>query len=242
MGSIGTLHNLLVRWIHDGALREAARRCARGRLLDIGCGSKPYRSLFEPLVDEHVGLDHDQTIHDRSAVDVIGTAYEIPGDESSYDTVLCTAVLEHMEEPEAALRECHRVLKPGGCAIYTVPFIWHLHEEPRDFYRFSKHGLKYLFEKVGFEIDTIQPLSGFWVTFGQLLVYNLYRFHRGPLRWIPVIPAIGLVIQGLAGLLDRFDKSEKWTWMYLVVAKKPLQTGMFTPAPAARQGEALAHA
>jgi SAM-dependent methyltransferase len=84
-------------------------------------------------------------------------------------------VLEHLEEPEAAIRECHRVLRPGGTAIYTVPFIWHLHEEPRDFFRYSKYGLRYLFEKVGFEIVELRALSGFWVTFGQLFVYNLYR-------------------------------------------------------------------
>jgi len=108
----------------------------------------------------------------------------------------------------------------GGVAIYSVPFIWHLHEEPRDFYRFSKYGLKYLFEKAGFEIVEIKALSGFWITFGQLFVCNIYRFNRGPLKYIPIIPAIGLVIQGVSYLLDRFDKTEQWTWMYMVVARK----------------------
>lgn len=109
----------------------------------------------------------------------------------------------------------------GGVAIYSVPFIWHLHEEPRDFYRFSKYGLKYLFEKAGFEIIEINALSGFWVTFGQLFVYNISRFNRGPLRLIPVIPVIGLLIQAGSYLLDRIDKTEQWTWMYMVVARKP---------------------
>ena len=108
-----------------------------------------------------------------------------------------------------------------GIAIYSVPFIWHLHEEPRDFYRFSKYGLKYLFEKVGFEIVEIKALSGFWVTFGQLFVYKIYRFNRGPLRYIPVIPALSIVIQGVSYLLDKIDKTEQWTWMYMVVARKP---------------------
>ena len=128
--------------------------------------------------------------------------------------------MEHLEEPERALRECHRVLKPGATAIYSVPFIWHLHEEPRDFYRFSKHGLRYLFEKSGFEIVELTALSGFWTTFGQLLVYRLHGFHRGVLRCVPVIPALGLAIQATSYLLDRVDRREEWTWMYLVVARK----------------------
>jgi hypothetical protein len=81
-------------------------------------------------------------------------------------------------------------------------------------------GLKYLFEKTGFEIIEIKALSGFWITFGQLFVYNIYRFNRGFLKYIPIIPAAGLAIQGISYLLDRIDKTEQWTWMYIVVAKK----------------------
>jgi len=114
----------------------------------------------------------------------------------------------------------HRVLKPGGIALYTVPFIWHLHEEPRDFFRFSKYGLSYLFEKSGFALVELKALSGFWVTFGQLLVYNIYRFSRGPLRWFGIVPVCGYVLQALAYVQDRVDRTEAWTWMYLVVARK----------------------
>jgi len=215
------LKNILINRIHDKQLLDYAERYLSGNLLDIGCGTKPYKDMLSPFVEEHVGVDHEETLHDKSNVDLFGTAYEIPSDNESFDSAICTAVLEHLEEPEQALRECYRVLKPGGTAIYSVPFIWHLHEEPRDFYRYTKYGLKYLFEKAGFEVLQITPLSGFWVTFGQLFVYNIYRFHRGPLRYIPVIPALGLVIQGVSYILDRIDKSEQWTWMYMVVARKP---------------------
>ncbi len=215
------LKNILIYHIHDREFRRAAEAHLKGRLIDIGCGTKPYEQLLAPYIDEHIGVDHEHTFHDKSNIDLIGTAYEIPSDDSSFDSAVCTAVLEHLEEPEMALRECNRVLKPGGVAIYSVPFIWHIHEEPRDFYRFSNYGLEYLFNKVGFEIIEVKALSGFWVTFGQLFVYNLYRMRRGPLRWIPIIDAIGLLIQGAAYLLDRVDKSERWTWMYMVAARKP---------------------
>ena len=214
------LRNLLTHRLLEPRLEQAGRDHFRGRLLDIGCGPKPFRAMFSGLVDEHVGLDHRESLHDTSNVDLFGSAYTIPAPDSSFDCAVSTAVLEHLEEPEWALRECHRVLKPGAVAVYSVPFIWHLHEEPRDFYRFSKHGLRYLFEKVGFEIVRIEALSGFWATFGQLLVYNLYRFHRGVLRWVPVIPLVGLGVQGTSWVLDRLDKAEDWTWMYLVVARK----------------------
>lgn len=227
------LKNVLVNRIHDRTIRELAGRYFGGRLIDIGCGTKPYAAMMQGLVSEHVGVDHEGTQHDRTAVDLWGTAYAIPAPDASFDSALCTAVLEHLEEPEAAIRECHRVLRNGGVALYSVPFIWHLHEEPRDFVRFTKYGLRYLFEKVGFEILDLRPLSGFWVTFGQLFVYNLYRFHRGPMRWVPIIPAVGLAVQGVSYVLDRIDRSEQWTWMYVVAARKrPLDAGALAAAGA----------
>lgn len=211
--------NLVVSWIVQRHLRGAGERFLRGRLVDIGCGTKPYQPLLAPFVAEHVGVDHEDSPHDRSSVDLTGTAYAIPSPDASFDSALCSAVLEHLEEPARAIAECRRVLRTGAHAVYTVPFIWHLHEEPRDFYRYTKYGLRHLFETNGFDVVEITALSGFWLTFGQLFVYNLYRLHRGPLRWIPVIPAIGLVVQGASWLLDRLDRTEQWTWMYGVVAR-----------------------
>jgi SAM-dependent methyltransferase len=202
------LQNILVNKINDRELKLYASSYLKGRLIDIGCGAKPYKKFLAPYVTEHIGVDHQETLHDKSNIDRFGTAYNLPAADEEFDCALCTAVLEHMEEPERALKECWRVLNRGGVAIYSVPFIWHLHEEPRDFYRFSKYGLKYLFEKVDFELIEIKALSGFWVTFRQLFVYNIYRFNRGPLRFIPIIPATGLIVQGISYLLDKIDKTE----------------------------------
>ena len=214
--------NLVINRICERELKRCAEQYVRGRLIDIGCGPKPLKQLMAPFVSEHIGLDHENTFHDKTNVDLVGTAYEIPCEDDSFDSALCSAVLEHLEEPEAAIRECHRVLKPGGIAVYTVPFFWHLHEEPRDFFRYSRFGLQYLFEKAGFEIVELKALSGFWITSGQMTIYYLERFNRGPLRWIRVYDAISLLIQGICAVLDKIDRAEKWTWMYLVVARKKL--------------------
>lgn len=214
------LKNILIYALHDRELKTYASRYLAGRMIDIGCGTKPYREIVKPFITSHVGLDHVDSPHGLASVDLKGTAYEIPEPDGSFDSALCTSVLEHLEDPEKALRECHRVLKSGGIAVYSVPFIWHLHEEPRDFFRFSKYGLEYLFKKAGFEILEIKPLTGFWGTFGQLFVYNLYRLNRGPLRILRVIDALGLVLQGIAYLLDRVDRTEQWTSLYMVAAKR----------------------
>jgi SAM-dependent methyltransferase len=216
-------HNWLVNYLTD---REYAHirdeeDMIGGRLIDIGCGSKPYEDFWRAHVSEHVGVDHLQTPHDLTRVDLVGSAYQIPVDDCSFDSAICNAVLEHLEEPELAIRECFRVLRPGGVAIYSVPFIWHVHEAPRDFFRYSRYGLDYLFRKSGFDILRIKALSGFWVTFGQLFVYNLARFNRGPLRWLGIIPAAGISIQALSFGLDQLDRTEQWTWMYLVMVRKP---------------------
>ena len=218
MGKV--IDNPLVNRILEREMKHYVPRYIKGRLIDIGCGEKPYTHLLKPYVSEHLGIDFEGTQHDKSMIDLFGTAYHLPVENGSFDSAICTAVLEHLEEPEQAVRECYRVLKPGGVAIYSVPFIWHLHEEPRDFYRFSKYGLKYIFEKVGFEILELKALSGFWVTFGQLFVYYLYRFNLGPFRWFRIIDILGLSIQTFSYFLGKLDRTEQWTWMYLVVVKR----------------------
>jgi ubiquinone/menaquinone biosynthesis C-methylase UbiE len=214
------LKNLLIRRIHDRQLIRFAKTYFNGKLIDIGCGEKPYAASLRQFVSEHVGVDHADSPHQNSQADRICTAYSLPFQDNTFDCALCTAVLEHLEEPAQAVQECYRVLKPHAHAIYSAPFIWHLHEEPRDFFRYSKYGFRHLFEKAGFRVVEIVPLSGFWVTFGQLLVYNLYRANVGPLRWLRLIDLAGLLMQGFFFLLDKVDRTYQWTWAYMIVAEK----------------------
>jgi SAM-dependent methyltransferase len=202
--------------------REAETRFG-GRLLDIGCGSKWKQDLVGDLVDEYVGLDHEGSMHDQSVVDIFGTAYEIPQPDASFDCILCTSVLEHLEEPGAALRESARVLRPGGFALYTTPLFWHLHEQPRDFYRYTEYSLRYLFESAGYEVVTLEAMSGFWLTvlteLGYYTLASLPRLLRPALR--PLLAVGSYVIPAVDRVDTRINpRSTEWTWMYVVVARR----------------------
>ena len=201
------------------SIREKASRYFSGRLIDIGCGTKAKTLLVGEYVEEYLGLDHPTTLHTRANIDFCGTAYHLPVKSETFDCALSTAVLEHLEEPQEALCETYRALKPGGYALYTAPLFWHIHEAPRDFFRYTEFGLKHLFESANFEIVEIEPLSGFWVTLGSAWNYYIQRFGIGPFKY--AIRGCVMINNWLLPRLDRhFLRDEKFTWMYLVVAKK----------------------
>lgn len=104
------IQNLVVNCIHDRELRGLAERCLRGRLIDVGCRDKPCKQILSPYISQHIGADHHETLHEKKHVNLWGTVYHLPSEDQSFDYALCTALLEHLEEPEIALRECHRVL------------------------------------------------------------------------------------------------------------------------------------
>ena len=209
------------------AARHIRDRCSRhfhGRMLDIGCGTKRKAILIGEFVQEHVGMDHEECLHDHSDIDIFGTAYAIPSPDQSYDCILSTAVLEHLEEPQAALDEAFRVCKPGAYAVYTMPLFWHIHEEPRDFFRYTSFGLRHLFEKAGFDIIEITPMSGFWVTALTEFGYYLRRFRKGPVR--PIVDLWIALNNWIAPVLDQgVFRDERFSWMYLVVARRPATEG-----------------
>lgn len=103
--------NYLIYKIHDELLRGSIKSYGRGKLIDIGCGEKLYADMIKPYAREHIGVDHKNMPHDKFKIDLFGTAYDIPVKDEHFDTVLCTAVLEHLEEPDKAIKEANRVLK-----------------------------------------------------------------------------------------------------------------------------------
>ncbi len=151
----------------------AAARELHGQLLDVGCGSKPYRDFF--TVDRYVGLDIDTPrTREQGAADHFYDGHSFPFDNESFDSVLCNQVLEHVFQPDDFMREMHRVLRPQGRVLLTVPFIWDEHEQPHDFARYSSFGLRALFERNGFRILRQSKLLCDASLFCQLM--NAYVF------------------------------------------------------------------
>lgn len=212
-------HNWLNHHLIIDFLAEAASKYASGIMADIGCGMKPYQCIFTPYTTRHIGVDLAPSGHKTSTVDVIGSAYDTNLQELSCDVVLCTEVLEHLEEPLTAVKEMNRILKPKGIVILTAPFFWHIHEAPKDFYRYSEYGLRYLFEQGGFEILEIRPLTGYIATFVQLSIYFLVRFQRGCLLR-SAGRFLSYVLQHIALRLNRYDRSTDFTNLYGLVARK----------------------
>jgi SAM-dependent methyltransferase len=139
-----------------------ARFGKRKRLLDLGCGIKPFEHIYRGYSESSIGMDVSQTPHGTQMVDVIYDGTQIPIPDGECDYVLCTEVLEHVPEPKDFLREIHRVLKPGGVLIMTVPFMVPLHEVPYDFYRYTTYGLKYLLDTAGYSSHDIRVFSEYF--------------------------------------------------------------------------------
>jgi SAM-dependent methyltransferase len=202
----------------SAALAYAAQRYAAGRMIDIGCGTKPWQGTFAPHVDEHIGVDHEATVHGLSRVDVIADAYSTPFDDCAVDTILMTEVLEHLETPERAFAECRRLLRPGGHLIATTPFSWPLHEEPRDFFRYSPYGLRHLTRAAGLQVVELRALSGIWSTLSLHFSWALLPYRDCA---APVVDGASVGAQRLAWWLERMDWRETLSWNHLLVARRP---------------------
>jgi SAM-dependent methyltransferase len=163
-------------YLHLIDLRRAIGNVATDRVIrvmDYGCGGSPYRSLFPNAKYERAdfvevpGLDFKVT--ENSAV------AEAP--DSSYDLVLSTQVLEHVSDPGNCLRECLRLLKPGGLLVLSTHGTFPEHGVPYDFQRWTADGLRNLVSKSGFE-----NISLFKLTTGIRAVFQLAEDYWQSLR------------------------------------------------------------
>jgi SAM-dependent methyltransferase len=138
------------------------------RVLDAGAGDAPYRELFDHCT--YVTTDWSNSVHTGArGADIIASLDCLPIPDASFDAVLCTQVLEHVDDPFAALIELYRVLRPGGRLGLTVPLVWPLHEEPFDFFRYTPHSLESLMTRAGFTDVEVSPRNGYFATIAQLL-------------------------------------------------------------------------
>jgi SAM-dependent methyltransferase len=194
------------------AVAAAATALPRGaRVLDAGAGAAPYRPLFAHC--EYLTQDWPGTVHQAArAADVVADLHELPVADRSFDFVLCTEVLEHVADPRRVLAELHRVLRPGGGLLVSVPFVGELHEEPHDHWRFTSHGLDGLLSSAGFTDAELLPLTCYWSTLAHVMRHGglATRPVEGRVPTVTRVLAFGLlclsaVLQRLAPALDGFD-------------------------------------
>ena len=195
------------------AVAEAAAETPAGaRVLDAGAGEAPYRPLFahcEYRTQDWPGSPHAGA----QGSDIVADLHALPDDVGEFDLIVCTEVLEHVEDPVTVVGELRRVLKPGGRLLVTVPFVGALHEEPYDFSRFTDRGLRSTLERGGLTIEAIRPLTGFWSTLAHVLRFAglaTNRLDEPPRPAGRALAAIALALSvplaAIAPRLDRLDR------------------------------------
>ena len=224
----------LKRWLAAGwldplhiARRSLARGMRRvapqltGQMLDIGCGVKPYRAMLAG-VTTYIGIERPGTLSKSTVVDVWADGLALPFGAASFDSVLCSEVLEHVPEPARLFAEAARVLRPGGTLVLTTPQTWGLHEEPYDYYRFTRYGLEHLARGSGLTVLSITPTCGTFATVGQRLS-SFFFYTTGAVRVLPlnllVRPFLGLG-QLLAVALDELRGRRGDPLDHVLVARK----------------------
>ena len=221
----------------------AARSHIKGRLLDVGCGTRPYSLIYEPLVDMSVGTEVAFSPHGIEAADVICCAEALPFISNSFDTILCTEVLEHTRQPFQVMQEFARLLHPGGYLLLSVPFIYPVHESPHDYWRFTAHGLEAICESAGLTLIYVHSKGGIVATLVSLWIHLTVRCvnalskllglskplrEERAVRWFLAVPQWGYL---WLSRLSRTRINLAWVsklewWMspgYVVLAQRPMR-------------------
>ncbi|OYY11852.1 MAG: hypothetical protein B7Y11_05330 [Sphingobacteriia bacterium 24-36-13] len=206
----------------------------KGKLLDFGCGEKPYQSLFTN-VGEYIGLDYNGEGHDHQneGVDFYYDGKTIPFENESFDSVFTSEVFEHVFGLQDILPELNRVMKPEAQILLTCPFAWEEHEIPVDYARYTQFSLKDMLEKNGFKVILIDKNGHFMSALHQLFVLYIHDhwMHRVPvLSKIPlfkkIVRQIGIPVMNMGfSLVEPFwPKSDRFYLNTIVIAKKIAKT------------------
>ena len=176
-----------------GELSGAAQPFDGASVLDFGCADSPYRDLFDGA--EYLAADLAGNPHATMTLRDDGT---VPVPDDSVDLVLSTQVLEHVADPELYLRECSRVLRPGGHLVLTTHGIMYLHRDPTDYWRWTCDGLARVVERAGLEVVEVRGVLG-------LVGAALQLLQAGTANRVPKLLRRPLVVafQVAIGLAER---------------------------------------
>lgn len=143
----------------------------RGKILDVGCGSKPYETLFSNC-QSYIGVDIEDSGHDHvnSKVDFFYDGKLLPFDDSCFDAVVCFEVFEHVFNADDFIKDIYRVLKPGGFLLISIPFAWEEHEIPYDYARYTSYGLSHIVRSNGFHILELTKTTSYVLAICQSIM------------------------------------------------------------------------
>jgi SAM-dependent methyltransferase len=207
--------------IEEAAARFAASLPQGSSVLDAGAGEGQYRHYF----DRHRYVGVDLAVGDAkwnySKLDVVGNLNAIPLASGAFDAALNIVTLEHLPDPTLALTEIARVLKPGGRLLLVAPLEWEEHQQPHDFFRYTRFGLRLLLERAGFTHLELCPAGGYFRLLSRRLLNGLQFFMKGP-RWILFLPAafVFVPLSLVLPLFEWLDRERNFTLGYLCTARK----------------------
>lgn len=210
------------------AMKKTAPLYAKGKLIDLGCGTKPYESIFLGHIDSYFGVDSKPTAivnyADKTKADLYCDCTDTKLPSESFDTVLSTQVLEQILEPEKYITESFRLLKEGSYGIFTILSVWQYHPGAFDYYRFTANSIKELFKRAGYEIIILEPLGGAYASLTQAKIVSLClrKINNLFLKTLQKISNFMTVpiLNWKALHLDKLFWNDKLPLYYLVVVKK----------------------
>lgn len=209
-----------------------------GLVLDVGCGEKPYEHLYGSKVKTYIGIDlptsHTFYSPNTRHADVYGVVDQLPFKSSSFNAIIFTEVLPHVEYPPVAFTELTRVLKSEGVLVVTANKSWERRTglPVPDLWRFTDEGLAQLARQQGLEVLYTKEGCGFFATMGQLFsrflnkefIYRKVQHRQvdhppNMLAALLVLPLMAF-IQIFFLLLDKIYYSKLDTIFYIMLARK----------------------
>lgn len=202
-------------------------------VLDIGCATKWPGKLL-PSSSCYIGIDYLETAESwyKTQPDVYGDAQNLPVSNGSVDSVLLLDVLEHLQDPDQALKEIFRVLKTEGTLIIQVPFLYPIHDAPIDYRRWSKFGLNEMASRHGFDIKK-ESSSGNLLESAAIIsniamsktVLNWFSQKRLASVFVLILPLYILLNNIITWILSKISPADDMmpTSYQMVWNKKPIR-------------------